>query len=84
MTAAQKELAAATALAAKSKLTQLLKKRKPLERDEGYNVDDPFVDDSELRINEPRVFARPKVDGYIALTGRVATWADEEDNKYVQ
>ncbi|BGP38447.1 hypothetical protein JCM10450v2_002393 [Rhodotorula kratochvilovae] len=41
----------------------------------GYDVDDPFVDDAEIELYEPRSFARPKRDGYFIQTGEVEVLA---------
>ncbi|GAA6034919.1 hypothetical protein JCM8097_009365 [Rhodosporidiobolus ruineniae] len=37
----------------------------------GYDVHDPFVDDSEVALYEPRFYARPKREGYFVQTGDV-------------
>ncbi|TNY18808.1 hypothetical protein DMC30DRAFT_418517 [Rhodotorula diobovata] len=37
----------------------------------GYDVNDPFVDDAEIGLYEPRSFARPKRDGYFIQNGPV-------------
>ncbi|PWY97498.1 hypothetical protein BCV70DRAFT_219387 [Testicularia cyperi] len=36
-----------------------------------YDVRDPFVDDSELNIDEPTHFAKPKADGFYVTQGTV-------------
>lgn len=53
----------------------ILTKKRVLDRDEGYDAEDPFVDDSELAINEPKVQARPKVEGYVAIQGEVELYS---------
>ncbi|GAA5859955.1 hypothetical protein JCM8547_003031 [Rhodosporidiobolus lusitaniae] len=37
----------------------------------GYDTADPFVDDSEYDLYEPRFYARPKREGYFICTGEV-------------
>ncbi|GAA6011013.1 hypothetical protein JCM11491_005908 [Sporobolomyces phaffii] len=37
----------------------------------GYDVEDPFVDDTELQLYEPRHYHRPKQDGYFVCIGDV-------------
>ncbi|KAK9900613.1 hypothetical protein P389DRAFT_15260 [Cystobasidium minutum MCA 4210] len=72
-TDSQRQLREAIELARRSKKPVLTKKR-ILDRDEGYDNTDPFVDDSELAINEPKVQARPKVEGYVAIQGEVEVY----------
>ncbi|KAJ9474227.1 hypothetical protein PHBOTO_004278 [Pseudozyma hubeiensis] len=50
------------------------KRRRPIDDkyDIGqYDVRDPFVDDSELNIDEPTHFAKPKADGFYVTQGTV-------------
>lgn len=72
-TDSQRQLREAIELARRSKKPVLTKKR-VLDRDEGYDNTDPFVDDSELAINEPKVQARPKLEGYVAIQGEVEVY----------
>ncbi|GAA6000291.1 hypothetical protein JCM10207_007943 [Rhodosporidiobolus poonsookiae] len=37
----------------------------------GYDATDPFVDDSEAALYEPRFYARPKREGFFVCTGEV-------------
>ncbi|KAK4050153.1 hypothetical protein OIV83_003724 [Microbotryomycetes sp. JL201] len=37
----------------------------------GYDVDDPFVDDSELNLYEPKYYVPPKRKGFFVCTGEV-------------
>ncbi|BGP54278.1 hypothetical protein JCM8202_000711 [Rhodotorula sphaerocarpa] len=37
----------------------------------GYDVNDPFVDDAEVALYEPRYAARPKREGYFVCAGEV-------------
>ncbi|GAA6049784.1 hypothetical protein JCM3770_002159 [Rhodotorula araucariae] len=37
----------------------------------GYDVNDPFVDDTEIGLYEPRSFAQPKREGYFIQAGEV-------------
>ncbi|KAJ8295830.1 Glycosylphosphatidylinositol anchor biosynthesis protein 11 [Rhodotorula toruloides] len=37
----------------------------------GYDTNDPFVDDSEVALYEPRFYARPKREGYFVCAGPV-------------
>ncbi|GAA5998368.1 uncharacterized protein JCM10292_001149 [Rhodotorula paludigena] len=37
----------------------------------GYDVNDPFVDDEEIALYEPRFSARPKREGYFIVSGEV-------------
>ena len=59
----------------------ITRKKRVRDRDEGYDVEDPFVDDTDLAINEPKTQARPKMEGYVAVVGEVETY---EDDKCVQ
>lgn len=51
------------------------KRRRPNQEDKydigQYDVRDPFVDDSELNIDEPTHFAKPKADGFYVTKGTV-------------
>lgn len=53
-------------------------KRRVRDRDEGYDTNDPFVDDSDLAINEPKFQPKPKMEGYVAIIGEVEI--QEPDN----
>lgn len=66
----QKALKAAIDLA-RRKGGPVLTKRRVRDRDEGYDVTDDFVDDSELAVNEPKQMPKTKLAGYIAVTGEV-------------
>ncbi|BGP14364.1 hypothetical protein JCM10213_004491 [Rhodosporidiobolus nylandii] len=37
----------------------------------GYDTTDPFVDDDEVELYEPRFYAKPRRDGYFIQTGEV-------------
>ena len=64
-------------VAKKAGLSALKLKKRILDRDEGYDVDDEFVDDSEMAINEPKYQPKPKVEGYCAITGVVEVHEDD-------
>ncbi|EPQ31398.1 uncharacterized protein PFL1_00733 [Pseudozyma flocculosa PF-1] len=42
-----------------------------LAEDDAYDTKDPFVDDSELGVDEPTHFAKPKADGFYVTQGPV-------------
>ncbi|KAG0152289.1 hypothetical protein CROQUDRAFT_649659, partial [Cronartium quercuum f. sp. fusiforme G11] len=52
------------------------RRRKPQERDEGYDRDDPFVDDSEALITEPKFYHAPARDGFFVAEGPLELKAD--------
>jgi hypothetical protein len=47
------------------------RKRKKViqDRDEGYDTSDSFVDDTELRLDMPKFYVRPKRDGFFVANG---------------
>lgn len=70
MTASQRAIQAALEMAKRGK-KPILNKKRVRDRDEGYDVTDDFVDDSELLINEPKFQPRPVLEGYCAVVGLV-------------
>ncbi|PLW19694.1 hypothetical protein PCASD_13181 [Puccinia coronata f. sp. avenae] len=51
------------------------------ERDEGYDKDDPFVDDSEAFIMEPKYYHPPARDGYFVAHGAVELKSDSKQTR---
>ncbi|POW03955.1 hypothetical protein PSHT_11424 [Puccinia striiformis] len=47
------------------------RRKRVQERDEGYDKDDPFVDDSEAFIMEPKYYYPPARDGFFVVLGAV-------------
>ena len=70
MTESQKALKAAIDIA-KRRGGPVVTKRRVRDRDEGYDVTDAFVDDSELAVNEPKQMPKTKISGYCAIMGEV-------------
>ncbi|KAM0751212.1 hypothetical protein T439DRAFT_356045 [Meredithblackwellia eburnea MCA 4105] len=52
------------------------RKNKVLGRLGGYDVDDPFVDDSDIALYEPQWYHRPKREGYFVCTGQLELVSD--------
>ena len=82
MTESQSAVKAAIDLAKRNNRPILAKKRIK-DRDEGYDVNDDFVDDSELLINEPKFQPKPKIEGYCAIVGEVEVIDNDKDLKSV-
>lgn len=72
-TDSQRQIREAIEVARRMKKPVLVKKR-VRDRDEGYDTNDPFVDDADLAMNEPKVQARPKVEGFVAIQGEIEVW----------
>ncbi|RXK39697.1 hypothetical protein M231_03052 [Tremella mesenterica] len=47
------------------------KKKAASKKTEEYNLDDPFIDDSELLIDAPTHFGRPKKEGFYVHSGKL-------------
>lgn len=45
------------------------RRRRIQERDEGYDANDPFVDDSEIATTEPKFYHAPEKDGFYVAQG---------------
>ncbi|KAL9940574.1 hypothetical protein V8E36_000062 [Tilletia maclaganii] len=52
--------------------------KKRTKKKEAYDVNDPFVDDSELTIDEPTHFVEPKNNGYYVCIGNVEVYRTEQ------
>ncbi|EGG05150.1 uncharacterized protein MELLADRAFT_88252 [Melampsora larici-populina 98AG31] len=57
------------------------RRRKILERDEGYDRDDPFVDDSEALMMEPKFYHAPARDGFFVASGVLELKSDEKKTR---
>ncbi|OAV98265.1 hypothetical protein PTTG_00316 [Puccinia triticina 1-1 BBBD Race 1] len=57
------------------------RRRRIQERDEGYDKDDPFVDDSEAFIMEPKYYHPPARDGFFVIEGVVELKADSKQTR---
>lgn len=57
------------------------RRKKIQERDEGYDKDDPFVDDSEAFIMEPKFYYPPARDGFFVASGRLELKSDLKKSK---
>ncbi|EFP83594.1 hypothetical protein PGT21_028355 [Puccinia graminis f. sp. tritici] len=57
------------------------RRRRIQERDEGYDKDDPFVDDSEAFIIEPKYYHPPARDGFFVVLGPVELKADSKQTR---
>lgn len=57
------------------------RRRKILERDEGYDRDDPFVDDSEALMMEPKFYHAPARDGFFVAKGVLELKSDEKKTR---
>ncbi|KNZ60328.1 hypothetical protein VP01_156g6 [Puccinia sorghi] len=57
------------------------RRRKIQERDEGYDKDDPFVDDSEAFIVEPKFYHPPARDGFFVARGKLELKSDSKQTR---
>ncbi|WVR07923.1 hypothetical protein IAU60_004966 [Kwoniella sp. DSM 27419] len=53
------------------------KKTKIKKFKEDYDVEDPFIDDSEIHVDEPTHFARPKKEGFFVQAGALELLVEE-------
>jgi hypothetical protein len=62
-------------------LTSPLQKRKRVVEDKtnDYDYQDPFIDDSDLKLDEPLITHRPAKEGFYVQNGAVELINDEEE-----
>ena len=63
----------------KTTTTVATKKRTRKPKEDGYDVGDPFVDDSELMVDEPMFYQEPKRSGFYVAMGDVELCGVVED-----
>ncbi|KAJ9091233.1 hypothetical protein QFC21_007296, partial [Naganishia friedmannii] len=76
----QAELARLAAELDKKYNTTSKPKRKRVPQQDDYDYKDPFIDDSELQMDEPALLQRPVKTGYYVQKGAVELIKDEEED----